>query len=364
VQIRREIACDGLPLDGDSRYYSKVGSAGPARPSLPGLPVFLKECPGRAESGKLLTSVQETVTLMKGASIAALTAFVVVATVAVAAAAPPHRPDRVRRTNLSRTQVRLTWQDNSNNESGFEILRHTQLHEGFQSRGTVGANVQEFTDDVQQGTVYTYRVRAFNADGDSDNSNDCFVGRTPPNVPLSVWARYIALSVIRVSWTDASQTEAGFLIQRADEGHGFHAIAVVPANAEYWDDDTLSSAHTYTYRVRALGRLNNCIDNSRFSVARTATTKGGVRILTVDMTGSGRGTVRSIPEGIHCGPQRASCSAEFPIATPVTLIADPSDSSRFKKWLDITACEHEHGPCTLNMGKDRIVTAVFKKNLQ
>lgn len=301
---------------------------------------------------------------MKGAPLAVLTALLLAATAAVAATEPPDGPSGVRRTRISNSEILLTWNDNSDNESGFEILRRQQLQANFQSRGTVGAGVEEFSDDVVPGTVYTYRVRAYNSAGNSDDSNDCFVGRTPPNIPIAVTARFIALTVVRVTWADVSQGEGGFVIQRAAEGRGFRTVAVVPANTEMWDDEELQAAHTYTYRVRALGQPDKCIDHSKFSVERTVTTKGGVRILTVDLGGNGKGTVISIPDGIHCGPLRASCSAEFPLGTMVTLKADPAESSRFKEWRDILACSHGRRTCEFNMGKDRLINAVFKKKVK
>ncbi len=297
---------------------------------------------------------------MKRAPLTALTAFfLLVATAAVAA--PPDSPSQVHRSKISKTEVLLTWHDNSNNETGFEILRRQQPNRQFESRGTVAADVEEFADSVEKGAVYTYLVRAYNADGNSEDSNQCFVGRTPPNIPIAVDVRLIALTVARVSWADVSQTETGFLIQRAAEGEGFRNVAVVPANVEMWDDWGLQSAHTYTYRVRAQGRPANCVDNSRFSVERAVTTKGGVRVLTVDLSGNGKGTVVSIPEGIHCGPLRAACSAEFPLSTMVTLQAQPHASSSFQEWLAVPACTGSDGPCSFNMGKDRVVTAVFSK---
>jgi len=298
---------------------------------------------------------------MKGVRLAALTVLLTAVTAAAAAAAPPNRPDQVRRDKISDTEVLITWRDNSNNENGFEILRRENGHKTFESRGTVPADVEEFSDEVVKGTVYTYRVLAYNDDGDSDNSNDCFVGRTPPNIPIAVRARFIALTVVRVSWADVSQIESGFLIQRAEDGKGFRTVGLVAPNVEMWDDEGLQSAHTYTYRVRALGRPANCIDNSRFSEERTCTTKGGVRILNVDLSGNGKGTVVSVPAGIHCGPVQAACSAEFPLATKVTLQAEPTASSRFKEWLEVPACAGGNGPCTFNMGKDRTIGAVFKK---
>ena len=67
----------------------------------------------------------------------------------------------------------LAWRDNSNNEDGFLIQRATNF---FFTQGlttfTVGANVTTFTDTtVAANRLYYYRVRAFNAAGNSAFSN-------------------------------------------------------------------------------------------------------------------------------------------------------------------------------------------------
>ncbi|MPZ76505.1 MAG: DUF1080 domain-containing protein [Deltaproteobacteria bacterium] len=68
------------------------------------------------------------------------------------------------------TTLRLNWQDNSTNESGFKIERlaggnYTQI-------ASVGANIQSYTDSgLTLGSSYCYRVRAFNSAGTSPTSN-------------------------------------------------------------------------------------------------------------------------------------------------------------------------------------------------
>ena len=79
----------------------------------------------------------------------------------------------------SATNVTITWADNATNESGFRIER--KMSGGtYASVGTVGSNVLTFTDNSTAGsTVYTYRVIAINAAGDSTASNESTV--TTPN---------------------------------------------------------------------------------------------------------------------------------------------------------------------------------------
>lgn len=79
----------------------------------------------------------------------------------------------------------LTWVDNSNNESNFDIERKTSLCSGAAAwavLGTVGANAVTYRDSaIAEGASYCYRVNARNAAGKSGYSNE--VGFT---VPLAV----------------------------------------------------------------------------------------------------------------------------------------------------------------------------------
>ena len=152
-----------------------------------------------------------------------------------------------------------------------------------------------------------------------------------------------------------------FRSQRADFGKGFKTIAHVAANTELYDDYSLEPAHSYTYRIRALGKTGICVDNSRFTPERSATTHGSVRILQIELRGLGNGTVTSKPSGISCGPKDDHCAAEFPLATDVTLTATPGQNSFFARWVDLTKCEGSKLPCTVHMGEDRVIGATFKK---
>jgi hypothetical protein len=74
---------------------------------------------------------------------------------------------------VSVTQVNLSWSDNSNNEQGFRIERCTGNNcTNFVQIAQVGANVTSFANTGLVGnTRYRYRVRAFNATGNSAYSN-------------------------------------------------------------------------------------------------------------------------------------------------------------------------------------------------
>jgi len=92
--------------------------------------------------------------------------IVVIATLLAAGVA---LADRVEAASL-----RLSWSDNSSNESGFKIERRA-AGGSYAQLATVGANVTSYTDSgLTSGRTYCYTVRAFNSAGTSaPSAEDC-----------------------------------------------------------------------------------------------------------------------------------------------------------------------------------------------
>jgi hypothetical protein len=73
---------------------------------------------------------------------------------------------------LSQSQIRLSWPDPNTIETGYKIERSPNGTSGWTQIATVGANVVTYTNaGLTCGTPYFYRVRAYNAVGDSSYSN-------------------------------------------------------------------------------------------------------------------------------------------------------------------------------------------------
>lgn len=91
--------------------------------------------------------------------------------------------------SISYSEIKLTWQDNSNNEDGFLIDRSVGNTESFTSLPAVGPNITVYTDTaLSEVTTYYYRIRAFNANGYSMYSNIVSATTTvrPPNWTLKL----------------------------------------------------------------------------------------------------------------------------------------------------------------------------------
>ncbi|HEY2294771.1 MAG TPA: fibronectin type III domain-containing protein [Thermoanaerobaculia bacterium] len=82
----------------------------------------------------------------------------------------PAAPSNLQATAVSSTEIDLSWQDNSNNETGFAI--EALINGTFQQIGTVSANdTQARIVNLTPQTSYTFRVRAVNGNLSSGPSN-------------------------------------------------------------------------------------------------------------------------------------------------------------------------------------------------
>ena len=187
----------------------------------------------------------------------------------------PAAPTGLVATATATTSIGLTWTDNSNNETGFKIERSTSATGTFSLIATNSANITNYSDTgLSAGTAYYYRVRSTNSAGDSANTAVA-TATTPaavtiPAAPSGLIAAAISTSGISLSWTDNSNNETGFKIERSTSSGGTYTlIGTNAANATTFSDSGLASSTAYYYRVRS---TNSAGDSANTAVA-TATTQ-------------------------------------------------------------------------------------------
>jgi hypothetical protein len=80
--------------------------------------------------------------------------------------------------------------------------------------------------------------------------------------------------------------------------------------------------------------------------------------VTVNMAGSGSGTITSSPAGITCEKENKSCTYQSSNTTDVTLIATPDANNSFTSW---TGCSSSTGDnCIVHMNQNQTITATFE----
>ncbi|HWN96142.1 MAG TPA: fibronectin type III domain-containing protein, partial [Methylomirabilota bacterium] len=146
---------------------------------------------------------------------------------------PPLAPSALSATAVSSSAINLAWDDNSTDEDGFKIERSTDGID-FAQFAVVGANIAGGMDSsLNPSTTYYYRVRAFNAAGDSPYSN--IAQATTLAGPLvatliasnSVW-KYLDTGVNQgTAWRSPSFNDTAWAAGAAELGYGDGGEATV-----------------------------------------------------------------------------------------------------------------------------------------
>jgi hypothetical protein len=168
-------------------------------------------------------------------------------------------------------QIKLSWRDNSINEDGFKIERSVD-NITFTQIATVPANTTTYTAQQTQAGLRYFRVRAYNVNGSSAYSNTAssYSGACPtPSPATNLTATAVSSSQIDLSWTDNSNNETGFKVERSIDGTTFTQIATVGANVTMYVNTGLPPLTKYYYRLRAY----NAGGNSAYSNVASAKTQ-------------------------------------------------------------------------------------------
>jgi uncharacterized protein len=164
----------------------------------------------------------------------------------------PAKPENLEASSVSTDRVTLTWKDRSDNEKGFRIERKTGTG-SFSEIATTKANATSYTDTgLRNNTEYTYRIRAYNDDGNSEYSAELKVTTgTVPAKPEELTVTATSQDRVSLSWKDRSDNETGFKIERKTGNGSFTEIATVRSGATSYTNTGLRNRTEYTYRVRA-----------------------------------------------------------------------------------------------------------------
>jgi fibronectin type 3 domain-containing protein len=194
-----------------------------------------------------------------------------------AALAVPAAPTGLTAVAQSPTAVGLTWADNASNEASYQVYRKDGVALLFnQVSPDLPAGTATWQDtSVAASSLYTYIVKARNAAGDSDASNEAAV--TTPAAPVSVPAAPTGLTAVAQSptavgltWTDNATNETAYKVYRRDSTHiVFGQVSPeLPAGTTSYQDTTVAPSSYYTYLVKAV----NAAGDSGWSNEASVTT--------------------------------------------------------------------------------------------
>lgn len=191
-------------------------------------------------------------------------------------------PGNLNYTVDSNSQIRLTWTDNSSNETGFIIERKTGMDGAWSVIATLGVGKTSFTHTgLAKNVHYFYRVKAFNSVNNSgaySEELEVVIGDIP-EAPSGFRIEVLSSTEVRLIWTDNSDDELGFEIERRQGSvRTFSKVGETGANAESYLDRGLKPGTRYCYRIRAFNKNGK----SKYSREIYVTTRKGEEFADVD----------------------------------------------------------------------------------
>jgi FtsP/CotA-like multicopper oxidase with cupredoxin domain len=185
----------------------------------------------------------------------------------------PAAPTNLQVPAFTSSLIYLSWRDNSNNETSFAVWRSTNggpfaqiatVTRTAAQRTSVGGTVTYTNNGVAIGNTYAYYVTAVNASGPSAPSNTVTVSLKVPAAPSNLAGAAVRITgstsndSVTLTWTDNSNNETSFQIQRAGNSTftSFVSTSTVGANVTSFTQN-VSRTYDWYYRVRAINAFGN-----------------------------------------------------------------------------------------------------------
>lgn len=153
--------------------------------------------------------------------------------------------------------ISLIWEDKSSNEDGYIIERGTGDPIVYSILATTNANAASYNDNtVQEGVIYSYKIKAFNSLLESGYSNSIMLRSKASFVlaPSGLKAQLDPVFGVPVlTWTDNAFNELGFVIERRSSNVGsvFSIIDTVDMDVNTYLDEKVLDSTSYIYRIYA-----------------------------------------------------------------------------------------------------------------
>jgi subtilisin family serine protease len=137
--------------------------------------------------------------------------------------APPAAPTNLAAVSPNGTKINLTWTDNANNETGFDLWRRQKngaVWSGWTTQTLAANKTSQTVTGLTAGKKYQFKLRATNASGTSSWLSVIQTTVSPPAAPTNLAAAVVSGTKIDLTWTDNANNETGFDLWRRQKNGG------------------------------------------------------------------------------------------------------------------------------------------------
>ncbi len=194
----------------------------------------------------------------------------------------PGSPSSLTAAPVSSSAMQLNWSAVAG-AGGYRIER--LINSNWLLVGTIVGQSTTYTDtDLSAGSAYQYRVRAFDASGQSDASNVAQM-RTYLATPTGLSATGASNSQVNISWP-AANGAAGYLLEFTTAGSSTWNILAqfTDATTLHFTQTGLSAGTVYSYRLTAIGATARSLPSDSISTITLPSAPGSFEATAVAPT--------------------------------------------------------------------------------
>jgi hypothetical protein len=168
----------------------------------------------------------------------------------------PVAPSNLKLEALSTCKIKITWDDNADNETGFEIFRDGELV-SVEKENITTTNI---CGNMSPATTYEIEVRAKNAAGSSVGVKGSVTTKditTPPKAPSDLKVLAFDKNSARLAWKDNADNESAYDIYQDGK-----LIKTIETNCNCTIVSGLESGRSYEFQVIARNKIGDAESNT------------------------------------------------------------------------------------------------------
>ncbi len=169
-----------------------------------------------------------------------------------------HPPRNLQSKIIPQNSILLSWDPTSTIETSYLIERSIDsLFESYEQFEIESDQYEYLDESLELGATYYYRVRAKSSDEISRSTLHIRTGVTEEvKIPENLFSKNLSVNSVKISWTDLSDNENSFIIQRSgNESFDSFIEFELPKNSQDFIDTNLEPNSVYYYRIRAVGEF-------------------------------------------------------------------------------------------------------------